>query len=55
MHNKCDTFQPVPYRHLLATTLAGCGKKAFRSLLALSVISPKGGELNTAEPKGGAS
>ncbi len=30
-----------------AQTLAGCGKKAFRTLLSLSVISPSGGELNT--------
>src|SRR5216684_8868720 len=27
--------------------LTGCGKRPFRTLLSLSVISPRGGELNT--------
>ena len=30
-------------------------KKPFRSLLSLSVISPRGGELNTSGAEGGAS
>jgi len=41
----------VHYRFQRYRPLAGCGKKAFRSLLSLSVISPRGGELKEGKPQ----
>ncbi len=40
-----DTIRPMSFSALQATSRLR--KKAFRSLLSLSVVSPRGGELNT--------